>query len=238
MTDGAIIIQARMGSKRLPGKVMKEVGGRPLLGIMIDRLRDHERLPPIIVATTTRIEDREIYEFCESSNMVDCFMGSHNDVARRYIDCMKRYKLDWCVRLCGDSPWIDPDLVQYVIDIFSQGNWSMVTNRNANLPRGQWVEVFSKTAIRKSYAQMKTQYEYEHVTPFMYHNPSYFDLYFVDAYPPIYSNLNMSIDTPKDLATFKQVHSKMTKPYVEYTWKEIARMYASNKVPLRHTPNR
>ena len=108
--DIGIIIQARMSSKRLPGKVLKKINGKPVLEIMLNRLEKIKNKFKIIVATSYTKEDEKIVQLCKRLKS-DYFRGSLNDVMQRYIKCAKNYKFEHIVRLTGDAPLIDPDLV-------------------------------------------------------------------------------------------------------------------------------
>ena len=100
------IIQARMGSTRLPGKVLKNVGEKPLLLYMIERVRKSKKLDKVIVATSILEKDNVIEDFCKENN-IDYFRGSESDVLQRYYECAKSYSLDIIVRLTADCPLID-----------------------------------------------------------------------------------------------------------------------------------
>ena len=109
------IVQARNGSSRFPRKVFAEIAGRPVLGHIIDRLRRCRRLDEIVIATSTRDIDREIADYADKQG-VRSFTGSENDVQSRYLDAAKKYRIDVIVRICGDSPFIDPDMIDRLID--------------------------------------------------------------------------------------------------------------------------
>ena len=166
------IIQARMTSERLPGKVLFQVVGRPLLSYMLERIAKVEHCDEVVVATTTNAEDQPVVDICEQIG-VSCFRGSEHDVLARYYETARQSGADIIVRLTADCPLMDPSIVDQSIVRFvkdkEQLNY-LSNGRKRTFPRGMDVEVFSFSALEKAYHEAKDQYDREHVTPYIYHH--------------------------------------------------------------------
>lgn len=167
------IIQARIGSKRLPGKALKEVDGVPLLKYQIERVKKSRLLDRIVVATTRSDKDDVIDEFCRA-NHVECFRGPENDVLDRYFQCAKEYNADTIVRLTSDCPLSDPDIIDAVIAYFQKESADFAANtvplETATFPDGSDVEVFSMAALERAHREAKDDSDREHVTFYFWKN--------------------------------------------------------------------
>jgi spore coat polysaccharide biosynthesis protein SpsF len=162
-----VIIQARMASTRLPGKVLMTISDIPLLKIMVDRVRHANQITNIIVATSTSTLDDKIVEFCQS-NDIESFRGSENDVLSRYYECSMLYDFDIIVRLTGDCPLIDPKIIDQVILLFKKSGADYASNTipldSSTYPDGSDVEVFSKLALISAQSEVSDSNYREHVT--------------------------------------------------------------------------
>ena len=167
------IIQARMGSTRLPGKVLMEVQGEPLLKIMMSRAVKSKLINKIVIATSHLPKDDQIQEFCQKYSY-ECFRGSENDVLSRYYDCAKKLRADVIVRLTGDCPLIDPEIIDDVIYYYTEKKVDYAANtlppETSTFPDGSDVEVFSYEALEKAYKKVKKDSEREHVTHYFWRN--------------------------------------------------------------------
>jgi len=161
------IIQARMGSTRLPGKVMKKILGRTVLELVVERVKKAAKIDEIVIATTTGKNDDKIEDLCRKLNL-NVFRGSEEDVLRRYYESAKEYKADVIVRITSDCPLIDPDIIDKIIDFyFEKQPLDYVSNGlERTFPRGLDVEVFSFGALELANESAKKNRE--HVTPYMY----------------------------------------------------------------------
>jgi len=166
-TKTVAIIQARMGSTRLPEKVLMEVDGVPLLKIMLSRVEKSKLLDKVIIATSTLPNDDQIKKFC-INNGYECFRGSENDVLSRYYDCAKNYNADVIVRLTADCPLIDPLIIDDVIKLYIDKNVDFAANtvpaETNKFPDGSDVEVFSMSALEKAQKEVSNSHDREHVT--------------------------------------------------------------------------
>ncbi|MEK7585312.1 MAG: glycosyltransferase family protein [Patescibacteria group bacterium] len=162
------IVQARLGSTRLPGKTLMTVGDDTLLGYELRRIRRAKKIDHLVVATTTNSEDDALEKFCQESK-VDCFRGSIEDVLDRYYQCSLKYsEYDVVVRLTGDCPFADPAVIDQVVEFFLAGNYDYASNVLVEtFPDGLDVEVFSREALAEAAAQAKLLSEREHVTLYL-----------------------------------------------------------------------
>ena len=173
MKTGAII-QARMSSDRLSGKVLKNVAGKPLLQYILERLRKCSTIHQIVVTTSDNRTDDPIAEYCRENNTV-CFRGPLQNVAKRFYMALEKYNLDAFVRVCCDSPMLDQKLIEQGVKLFNR-ECDLVTNTlPRSYPVGQSVEVVSSSTFKKIYEKMSTPDHFEHITKYYYEMPDEFD---------------------------------------------------------------
>jgi len=203
------IIQARMGSLRLPGKVMKKIDETyVLLDYVIRQIQSSKKIEKIVVATSTLSEDDIICNHL-SSNHVEFFRGSSKDVLDRYFQCAKEFSLDTIVRITADNPLIEPNIVDLVIDKFCSQKCDYVTNSMPRtFPYGTEVEVFSFHSLEKVWKNAIKPSEREHVTPYFYNNPDIFKIINVE-YSKNISNLRWTVDRKNDLELVRIIASKI-----------------------------
>ncbi|MFJ8261828.1 cytidylyltransferase domain-containing protein [Rummeliibacillus sp. NPDC094406] len=198
------IIQARMGSSRLPGKILKEVNGKPLLLHQIERLRQCKEIDQLIIATTVEEQDNQIFEFCNHHN-VSIFRGSENNVLERYYETWKQFGGDVIVRLTSDCPIIDYKIVDKTIRFFLDNEFDYVSNTiERTFPRGLDTEVFSVATLETTYKQAKLERDKEHVTAYIYTHPEKFK---IGSYKGEinYSKYRWTVDTEEDFALIKNL---------------------------------
>jgi len=198
------IIQARMGSSRLPGKVLMNSGnGMPLLYYVINQLRHCSKVKNLVIATTTNQEDDEIEKFADN-NSVNVFRGSEKDVLDRYFQCAKKYSFSTIVRITSDCPLIDPQIVDKVIERFFSGNYDYATNTLIRtFPIGTDVEVFSFSVLETAWKNAQLPSEREHVTPHL-RNKGNFKTINVENDTNI-SNLRLTVDRIEDFELIKEI---------------------------------
>tara|TARA_B100001173_G_scaffold312296_1_gene332736 strand:+ start:9382 stop:10113 length:732 start_codon:yes stop_codon:yes gene_type:complete len=161
----AAIIEARMTSSRLPGKVLLESGiNKPLLLCLIERIRKVKNIDQIIIATTTNSQDNKIVEFCKE-NKINFFRGSENDVMARVLNASLKFEVDIIIEITGDCPIIDPEIISLVLNTHLENQYDYTSNCNfRSFPDGMDVQVFSTKILSNSYKLVKTKLEKEHVT--------------------------------------------------------------------------
>lgn len=208
-----IIVQARMTSTRLPGKVLLPLAGEPMLTRLIERLRRVHRADGILVATTTNTSDDPIAELCALLG-VPCHRGSEYDVLSRYAEAARLHGADVVVRITSDCPLIDPALIDQVILAYEDGSSDYVSNMlPPTWPYGMAVEVFSAAALDQAHTEATQVAEREHVTPFLYWHPERYRLRNV-ASPVNLSHHRWTVDTPEDYALVSRLfdHLMPTRP--------------------------
>lgn len=227
--DWGIIIQARMSSVRLPGKVLLNVNGKPLLEYLLDRLKQSKKINMIVVATSTDESDEPIVNYCRRKK-IHYFRGSLNNVAKRFKDTIEKYELAYFIRINADSPLIDSKIIDAGVEIFTSANYEIVTNcLYRTFPKGQSVEIFRSEAFIKGFEKIQKAEEFEHLSSYFYRNSEEFKIFNIQAINDNYSGINLCVDTKEDLDLFTKILHKMNKTVMDYNWEEIVRIYRSIK---------
>jgi glutamate-1-semialdehyde aminotransferase/spore coat polysaccharide biosynthesis protein SpsF (cytidylyltransferase family) len=212
MTETLIILQARTSSSRLPGKVLLPILGKPMLSHQISRLTKVNTPHKLIIATSELSSDDEIVKLCKELK-VDCFRGSLEDVLGRYYQAAlannPKKEVKNIVRVTGDCPLIDSEIIDQVISLFLESQVDYCSNcRPASLPDGLDVEVFTFDALEKSYKLAKKPSEREHVTPFICNNPQLFSTENYTHYPDL-SHYRWTVDEEKDFILISKVYQAL-----------------------------
>lgn len=198
------IIQARMRSTRLPGKVLKELAGRPMIEHVIKRVSDSVTLDSVVVATTEDSSDDRLAGLCERMN-IPIFRGSTEDVLDRYFRAASMFNADVIVRVTGDCPLIDPAVVDEVVHHYRSNQFDYVSNTNPpTYPDGLDTEVFSFETLSKAWKEAGLSSEREHVTPFIRKRPDKFKLGNVENDEDL-SRLRWTVDTYEDFSFVERV---------------------------------
>lgn len=208
-----IYVQARMSSTRLPGKVLKEVLGKPLLFYLTERLKRAHQADAVAILTTTSPKDEPIRSFCKE-NKILCYEGPEDNVLERYYQVAKERRPDAVVRVTSDCPLIDPQIIDEVILAYKTDSPDVdyVSNTlTRTYPRGMDTEVFSYDALEKTYLSAKSPDEQEHVTLFMYRHPEIFKLKNV-ACKKGNSGFRLTVDTEDD---FKLINLLLHELYLK-----------------------
>lgn len=204
------IIQARMGSTRLPGKVLKLILGQPMLARQIERVKRAQTLDQIVVATTTNPLD---YQICRLAGQLDvlCYRGSETDVLDRFYQAAKKFRADIIVRLTGDCPVIDPAVIDMTVTAFHRNHADYMANvHRRSFPRGMDVEVFSFRALETAWKHTRSSYNCEHVTAYIYARPKVFKLKTILALPQLRRpELRLTVDEPADLKLIRQIYHRL-----------------------------
>ena len=201
------IIQARMGSSRLPGKVLADIQGQPMLWRVIERVRVTTTVNDIVVATTTELADDVIASFC-GEHGVNFFRGSGSDVLDRYYRTACRYEAQAIVRITSDCPLIDPEIIDQTVRAYSAAQPDYASNTVARTyPRGLDTEVLTFTALESAWSEARESYQRAHVTPYLYENPSRFRIVSVTG-DKDYSSHRWTVDTEQDLEFVRAIYSR------------------------------
>lgn len=205
------IIQARIGSTRLPAKVMLKLDENDtVLNYVLTQVKSSKLCEKIIVATTTLDEDNQIVNYVKNLN-IDIFKGDSNDVLDRFFKCAKFFSLDIIIRITSDNPLIDPTIIDNLIRKFKLNSYDYLTNSNVRtFPYGTEVEIFTFKALEQAWKNARKPSEREHVTPYFYNNPDQFKIFNVENSTDI-SNFRWTIDRENDLILVKSIVSKIKK---------------------------
>lgn len=202
------IVQARVGSTRLPGKVLKQICGKIVLEHDIDRLKRVKNIDEIVIATTTLEKDNAIVKECERLG-VKYFRGSEEDVLSRYYYAAKENNADVVVRITSDCPLIDPEISNDVIKYYlnNKDKYDYVSNTiERTYPRGLDTEVFSFKALEKAFNEAISERYREHVTPYIWDNPKVFRLAQYKNSQD-YSDLRWTLDTEEDFELIDKIYN-------------------------------
>jgi len=216
------IIQARMGSSRLPGKVSMDLGGETVLGRVVRRLQRSRHISKIVVATTTVPADEVIVAECDRLEVL-CFRGSEHDVLDRYYQAARANAADAVVRITSDCPLIDPELVDETVEVFGDKHADYASNVfPRTYPRGLDTEVFSFDALDRAWREAREAHQREHVTPYLYEHPQIFKLASLSGAAD-YSRYRWTLDTREDLELLRAIYSRFD-GRDDFSWKEVLRL--------------
>ena len=213
------IIQARMGSSRLPGKVSMDLGGETVLGRVVRRLQRSRHISKIVVATTTVPADEVIVAECDRLEVL-CFRGSEHDVLDRYYQAARANAADALVRVTSDCPLIDPELVDETVEVFRDEHADYASNVfPRTYPRGLDTEVFSFDALDRAWREAREAHQREHVTPYLYEHPQIFKLASLSGAAD-YSRYRWTLDTREDLELLRAIYSRFD-GRDDFSWQEV-----------------
>jgi len=201
----AIIIQARMGSRRLSGKVLMNITNQEtILQHVIKQLRFCKTVDKIIVATTLNQEDDKICDVC-SELSIECFRGNEENVLDRYYQCAKKFSLSNIIRIPADKPLIDPKIVDNIANTFNSGSYDYVTNFfPSTVPQGTEVEIISFNALEKAWKHAVLPSDKEHVTKYVYTHENEFKIFNVRNEKD-FSKFRWAVDEIEDLNLVKEI---------------------------------
>jgi spore coat polysaccharide biosynthesis protein SpsF len=210
------IIQARMGSTRLPGKVLMDLGGESVLARVITRLRRATLVDEIVVATTDSAADEAVVRECDRLG-VSFFRGSENDVLDRYYQTAQLTSAEGIVRITSDCPLIDPQITDETIRLFLDQHPDYASNAlHRTYPRGLDTEVMTREALACAWREAHFPYQRAHVTPYLYENPTRFDILAVKGKVD-YSDHRWTLDTPEDLGFIRALYDRFDNDD-HFTW--------------------
>ncbi|SHE87570.1 spore coat polysaccharide biosynthesis protein SpsF [Tissierella praeacuta DSM 18095] len=220
------IIQARMGSARLPGKVMMKIGGKTVLDHVIARIKQSKEVDEIVIATTIKENDNQIVDEVNRLG-VKFFRGSEEDVLSRYYYAAKENEADIVARITSDCPLIDPKIVDEVIKFYKEHEYAMVVNASSDLskrtfPRGLDVEIFSFDQLEIAFTNADEKYQREHVTPFIYENN---DNIFYYKNNIDYSKHRWTLDTKEDFELICKIYDELYKGSHDFFLKDIIELF-------------
>lgn len=212
------IIQARMGSERLPGKVMNILGNKPVVEHVINRSEASRYIDEVVLATSKESSEIPMIDYLEKNNY-HTFRGDENNVLKRYVSCEEKYHGDVLVRITGDCPFVDPAIIDHVLSYYILNDFDYVRlDVPKTMIRGFDVEVFSTEAMKKVYSitekiEGDSPYK-EHVTYYMYTHPEEFKVGYVEGSKLYQKDYRICVDTKEDFEVVKKVHDYYKDDYV------------------------
>ena len=232
------IVQARMGSTRLPNKVMKEIGGVPIIELLLARLSRAKEVDQIVVATSGDEKNEQLAAHVERLGYL-CVRGSEDDVLKRYLDAAHASNADVVVRVTGDCPLIDPEVVNEVISRFKSVDIDYVSNTSPpTYPDGLDTEVFTLAALERAALESEDPFDHEHVTPYL-RRPGLFKTAGI-AHTEDLSGLRWTVDEPADFEVVSNVFARFA-PDIHFSWKQVLQLqqnhpelFAANQTIIRN----
>lgn len=215
------IVQARMGSTRLPGKVLADLAGRPMLARVLERLQRARTVDLVGVATSTEPVDDAVVRLCRELE-VPVFRGSEEDVLDRYAEAARHFEADVVVRITADCPLVDPAVVDRVVErLHATGSDYASNTLDRTYPQGLDVEAFRRGALEIAAREAREPWERSHVTPFLYRHPERFSLVSVTQEDDA-SAQRWTVDTPEDLALVQALYDRLGGS--DGPWPEVLRL--------------
>lgn len=220
------IIQARMASSRLPGKVLADLGGQPVLAWVVRRAQRAKGIDQVVVATSVAAEDDVIEAFCKEQGYA-CTRGNLHDVLDRYVEAARQFDAQVVVRLTGDCPLIDPQMLADNLKTFLQAEppQDFAANRlpdERTIPVGLDAEFCTMAALETAWREAKEPHQREHVMPFFYEHPERFRILHI-KHSPGYGHLRWTVDTPEDLELLRQIVAHFKDD--TFSWKDVQTLF-------------
>jgi spore coat polysaccharide biosynthesis protein SpsF len=222
------ISQARMGSTRLPGKIMLPALGRPLLFWHLSRLRRARAIDRLVVATTHNAEDDAVVELCRSLD-VDVFRGSETNVLARYAGAARHFGAATIIRVTSDCPLIDPALVDRVAAAYAAGRPALAyaSLDTGDYPRGLDSEIFGRAVLDEADGQSVSAAEREHVTPYIYRRPERFRCLAVGSGEKLEQH-RWCVDEPADYELVQRIIETLAPVKPDFTWRDCLDLLAAH----------
>lgn len=220
------IIQARMASSRLPGKVLANLGGRPVLAWVVRRAQRAKRIDQVVVATSVAAEDAVIAAFCKEQGYA-CTRGELHDVLDRYVSAAHEYDAVVIVRLTGDCPLIDPEMLDEDLHAFLSADppLDFAANRlpgDRTIPIGLDAEFCTIAALETAWREAQEPHQREHVMPYIYEHPERFKILHIKR-SSNYGHYRWTVDTPEDLELLREVVAQFDDD--KFSWKDVLELF-------------
>ncbi len=220
------ILQARCSSSRLPNKVLRPIMGKPMLQLQIERLRRSRKIDKLVVATSDQPSDDPLALLCEDQAIL-CYRGSLDDVLDRFYQAHRLYQADHIIRLTGDCPLADPEVIDLVIAEHVNSKADYTSNTlEPSYPDGLDVEVFKSEALERAWAEAQLCSEREHVTPYIIKNSDLFMHHKVQN-PTDLSGLRWTVDNPEDFDFVTKVYESLYPNNVNFDMQDVLDLLGS-----------
>lgn len=203
-------IEARMTSSRLPGKILRDLIGKPLLERLVERARKAKLVDEVVVATTTNPQDDAVESWARKVG-ISIYRGSEEDVLLRVLEAARFYKADIIVELTGDCPLLDPVLIDQVIDAYLEGDFDYVSNnKERSFARGFDVQVFSRDVLEEVNRLTDDPADHEHVSLYIYEHPERYKLHTLKAPAELFSpDTRLCVDTLDDFQVVESIYKSL-----------------------------
>ena len=229
------ILEARMGSSRLPGKTLKDVYGEPLIKRVIDRIKCSGKLNKVVLATTNNSKDDILAEYARGIN-TDVFRGSEDNVLERVVLAAEEYSIEHIVELHGDNPFLDPEIIDVAIEHYELKNCDYISNTiEKSFPMGLRVQVFPTILLREIYDTIDDPAVNEHVSLYFFENP---DIYHIEnlAAPSEINrpDIRLTVDTKEDFKFVSKIYSKIINNnlYPNFKTIDVLKIIDQEEIPL------
>jgi spore coat polysaccharide biosynthesis protein SpsF len=224
------IIQARMSSSRLPGKVLLDIAGQPMLVRVVERVRRAETVDEVVVATTSDASDDSVEALCKARGYLYT-RGSTHDVLDRYYQAARQFGGEVIVRITADCPLIDPGVIDMVVNAFlgeKSTPWDFAANRlpppwKRTFPIGLDTEVCTFRSLERAWREASEPHQREHVMPYLYEQEGRFRVLVVD-HDPDFGSMRLTVDTSEDLELVRQIYAYFA-GHEDFTWYEIISLF-------------
>ncbi len=219
----SIIIQARLSSKRFPGKVLYKVGSKPIIKILIERLKYTQGINDIIFAIPDNQKNNKLYYYLKTIKNIKIYRGSENNVLLRYFNAAKKFNSDIIIRITADCPLIDPLMLNKILKYFKKNKYDYISNiRPRSFPDGLDIEVFNFQTLKYAFKSSKSKIDKEHVTKFMVRSKKVLKYNIKNKIN--YSKLRWTIDYKEDLLFLRNfLKGYSVKKYLG--WKKLLKLY-------------
>jgi len=220
------MIQARIGSKRFPNKVLAKIQNLPMIVHVINRIKKIKKIEQIILITTREEEDKILLKIAKN-NGIGGFAGDTMDVLNRHYQCALQYDADPIIRITGDCPLIDPSIVERMLNFYMKNNYDYVTNTfPPTFPDGLDTEIFSFRTLERVAHKAKLPSDREHVTSYIRNHPNEFRIFNYENKEDL-SGLRWTVDEKRDLELVRAIYAKM-KPNLVFPMESIMKMISKN----------
>lgn len=226
MSRTVAILQARRGSQRLPGKVLRDLCGQPMMARVVDRARRARTLDEVVVATTTLAGDDAVAQLAEKRGW-PLYRGSPDDLTDRYYQAALLHRAETVVRITCDCPMIEPEVIDRTVQFFWERGADYASNGlpPRTFPRGLDTEVFTFASLERAWREDKDPAWREHATPYLYRHPEIFKLAGL-VNDKDYSAMRWTVDTPEDMAFVTKVYEAFG--HDRFTWSEALALLEKN----------
>ncbi|OGY16990.1 MAG: hypothetical protein A2784_04090 [Candidatus Chisholmbacteria bacterium RIFCSPHIGHO2_01_FULL_48_12] len=223
------IIQARMGSTRLPGKVLKPILGQPMLAREVARVARAKLVDQIVIATSTNPADSSIAALADALGLA-CYRGSEIDVLDRFYQTAQKFSADPIIRLTSDCPLIDPQIIDQTVSVFTSSSADYVSNHHLrSFPVGMDVEVVKFRALELAWRQADSAYDREHATAYVYNPAHHFRLKGIVAPAQLRRpKLRLTVDELADLKLVRRIYQLLYPSKPDFTLKDILNLLDAN----------